>query len=128
MKKIFTILLLSVTMIGSAFAQYGHDKNNKDYGKNNDIAKNDSRYKKDWDHSDDRHFFSKKEMMMQIAQINREYDFKIQSVREKYFMSRFKKERIIRSLEEDRKYEIKKVYAKFNDQRNGFGYDKRREW
>jgi len=49
---------------------------------------------------------------MQIARINQKYDFKIQRVRNDFFMRRFEKMRTIRSLEERRKQEIRMAYAR----------------
>jgi hypothetical protein len=79
----------------------------------------------------DRHsrfyFFSKREREMQIAQINREYDYRINAVRTRYHMNWYKKERIIRELEEKRRDEVKQVYAKFFDRRNQY-LRRDREW
>ena len=92
MKKIFT-LLVSVTLFASAFAQYktGGDK---DYGKGRDAVYSD-RYKKDNDRGGNYYSFSARERDMQIAQINRDYDYKIREVKSRWFMPRFKKEEMI---------------------------------
>jgi len=134
MKKIFT-LLVSVTLFASAFAQSGYgDKqpgygDKRDYGKENDVAYNDNRYKKDNDRFNDRYSFNKREMDMQIARINREYDFKIRDVKSNYFMTRFRKDRLIYKLEEQRRDEVRSVYAKFSDRRNRFDdHDPKRNW
>jgi len=118
MKKIFT-LLATVTMFASAsFAQY--KTGDKDFGnKGKDYGYSDG-YKKDNDRHDNYYSFSARERDMQIAQINREYDWKIQNVKSKYFMPRFKKEQQIRMLNEQRGYEIKKVYMKFSDRNNHY--------
>lgn len=140
MKKIFTFLA-SVTMAASAFAQYdGGNQRNQGPNRTNDVVYNDNMYKKDNDNMykkdngrfDDRYTFSKREMEMKIAQINREYDYKIQSVKNRFFMHRFKKEQLIYKLECEKRDEIKAVYAKFNDRRNRFDdhdkFDKRKHW
>ena len=149
MKKIFT-LLVSVTMVASAFAQYdagkqrdngydkgydktydkGYDKTfDKGYGKGNDVIFNDNGFGKGNDHFADRNFFKKREMAIKIAQINREYDYKIQSVKSNYFMPWFKKQRMISRLEDQRQDEIKAVYFKFSDRRDRFDdHDQRRNW
>ena len=67
---------------------------------------------------------------MQIARINQMFDYKIQQIRNSYFMSRWDKQRQIRSLEQQRHMEIRMVYAKFSnrnryDDRNR-GYDNNR--
>jgi hypothetical protein len=64
---------------------------------------------------------------MQIAQINREYDYKIQKVRSDFFMRRFEKQREIRFLEDKRSMEIRKVYMQFNKGRfDDHDYDSNR--
>jgi len=126
MKKIFT-LFVSLTIVATTFAQfssggqknYGYEKGKKD------VAYNDKKYKKD----NDGYFFSKREMQMQVNEINREYDLKIQSVKNRFFMTRFRRDRIINNLEAQRNMELKKVYAKFNDRHNRFDdHDQRRNW
>ena len=115
MKKIFT-LLVSVTMFASAFAQYktGDIKDGR-YNKGNDVAYNNSGFKKDDKRSADFYSFSTRERDMQIAQINRDYDRKIADVKSRFFISRFKKDQMICQLNNQRNDEIKRVYAKFND-------------
>jgi hypothetical protein len=118
MKKIIT-LMGAVLLVASSFAQY-HSENKKRYDddKQRDVAYNDSRYHKDNDRRNDRYTSAYRERDMQIAQINREYNRKIERVEDKWMMSRSKKEAVICSLEDKRRYEIRKVYEKFN-RRNG---------
>jgi len=113
MKKIFT-LSVAVLMLASAFAQ--NRGGQKDYGfnKGKDVVINDGRFKKDDDRFND-YSFSIRQRDMQIAQINQEYDRKIQNVKKIFFMSRYKKDQMIFRLEDQRKDEIRMVYAKFND-------------
>jgi hypothetical protein len=128
MKKIFTILAVSIAMFSTASAQNGRGgQNNNGYDKGNDIAVND-RYKKGHNGFDGHYSFNKKEMEWEISKINREYDYKIQSVKSRMFMNRYRKEKMICALEDQRKFEIKKVYAKFNDHKNRFDDNSRRNW
>ena len=127
MKKIFT-LLVSTVMLSTAFAQYGQ----RDRSKDNDMyVKNDNRgfnkHNKDvWGG----YYFTPKERDMQIAQINREYSYKIQAVKNKPFMGLFQKKRAINNLEEQREGEIRAVIFKFNDKRNQYGdrYKDNKRW
>lgn len=114
MKKIIT-LLGAVLLVASSFAQYD-SRDNKRH--DNDVAYNDGKHK---DHDnrrgDDRYNNNYRERDMQIAKINREYDRKIESVQHRWFMSHSRKQELIYQLEDQRRYEIRKVYARFN-QRN----------
>jgi len=130
MKKIIT-LVASVILVATAFAQpngraYGHDKDR-------DVVYNDSRYDRNDNRRDDRrndrYSFSKRERDMQIAQINRTYDERIYAVRNKWFASNGKKQRMIRDLENERRHEIKKVYARYSHPSNrNDDNDRRRNW
>ncbi len=132
MKKIFT-LLFATAMLSTAFAQYGQ----KDRTKENDVyVSNDNRgfdkHDNDFDRNDKgygrgAYIFTAREKDMQIAQINREYAYKIQSVKNKPFMSWFQKKRIINNLEEQRENEIRQVMFKFNSPKNKFGDHGRRD-
>ena len=64
---------------------------------------------------------AQREKDMQISQINSDYAYKIQTVKTKPFMSWFHKSRLINNLQEQRDYEIKGVYQKFNSPKNQFG-------
>lgn len=104
---------------------YGNSNQQRDnnYGNNNphDAGSNNNH---DW-HNGDRnrkyYNFAEREKDMQIAQINREYNNRIQSVRNKFFMGRYQKERIINSLQFQREEEIRSVMIKFNRRDNGYG-------
>ena len=135
MKKIFT-LLFAVGMVAVAQAQSGNGDNRQDDQRND--QRNDQRYdqrndqqndQRDFNdgfdktkdqfydknvHYDDR-FSMERRMKMEIARIDREYDFKIEKVRCNYFLSWWEKQRQIRYLEQDRQWEIRMVYAKFNN-------------
>lgn len=140
MKTFFT-LLFTTAMLSTAFAQYGQ-RDDRDRTKENDVyVSNDNR---GYDNRDDKgfdkhdkgynrgYFFTPRERDMQIAQINREYNYRIQSVQNKYFMSWYQKKRLINNLEVQRDDEIHEVIHKFNDSRNQFGdryrKEKRNRW
>jgi len=134
MKKIFT-LLLSTALLSTAFAQYGQRDKHDDVivYNNNQVFDKYDKYDKDFDRDGrdyDRHgkgygrgayIFTPREREMQIAQINREFDYKIQSVRNRYGMSWYQKKRIINNLLVERDEEIGMVWRKFNSKRNKFG-------
>lgn len=130
MKKIFT-LLFTAAILTSAFAQYD---SKDEWGKNG----NDDVFAKNGNDKHDKdgggygsYYFTPRERDMQIAQINREYEYRIQSVRNKFFMSWYQKKCQIEVLKDQREREIRMVYAKFNDRRNRYndrGYDKRKNW
>lgn len=112
MKKIFT-LLFAVGLFTMANAQPGqrNDRNNdRDVVKvvvtDNDPFDRDHRYGNST-------FGNERRMREQIAQVNREYDFKIRKVKNNFFLNRWEKQRQIRFLENQRDHEIRMVYAKF---------------
>ena len=86
--------------------------NNRGYDNGRDVV-----YNKPYD-NDNRFVSVERRRDMEIAQINREYDFKIQKVRNSYFTSRWDKERQIRFLQAQRQQEIKMVYRKFSERRD----------
>ena len=124
MKKIFT-LLVAVGFITLAQAQPGYGKNSqhdqrnhpstgeKDYDNGYDNGRDDGKF--DNESRYDRIISPERQRDMEIARINREYDFKIQKVRENFFKSRSQKNRQIRFLKDQRKREIRMTYAKFSD-------------
>ena len=112
MKKTI-LLLVTVISISTTFAQYG---GNQQRG-NHDVV-----VVSNVDRGYDRgtYFFSARDKDIQIAQIDRAYDMKIQSVKNKFFMGRFQKSRMIDQLQAQRSSEISAVYSKFNDRKNLF--------
>jgi hypothetical protein len=120
MKTIFT-LLFSMAMFSTTFAQYGQN-GQRDRNKDNDVyVSNDN---KDFGHHGKNYggyTFTPRERDMQIAQINREYDYKMQSVKNKPFMGWYQKKRIINNLEAQRDEEIAQVIRKFRSPKNQFG-------
>jgi len=123
MKKIFT-LLVAVGFLAAMNAQTGsrdnrnnrdtHDRQQNDqWGNNKDVIVNDGRYN-NGDRNDNNFGSYNGNRRMQIAQVNRKYDFKIERVRNDFFMRRFEKMRVIRSLEAQRQQEIRMLYARYN--------------
>jgi len=132
MKKIFT-LLVAVGFLTAINAQTGsRDRDNRDTrdqqtgqrsNNNKDVVINDGRYDND-DRFDNNFGSYNGNIRMQIAQVNRKYDLKIQRVKNDYFMRRFEKMRVIRSLEAQRQQEIKMLYARNNKKgQHDRGYD-----
>ena len=136
MKKIFT-LLFAVGMFTLAQAQPGSrdnrqtdrrdnqptDQRNQNYDqRNQNNGYDDNRGFVDFNFSFDNdsrfgnsRFSNERKRDMQIARINREYDYRIQSVRNNFFMSRWEKQRQISFLQEQRQREIRMLYAKFSN-------------
>ena len=135
MKKIFT-LLFAVGMLAAAQAQPGNrDNRQPDRRDNAPIDRqDDGRFDNDKSFvninvsfdNDDRfgnsRFSNERKRDMEIAKINREYDYRIQRVKNNYFMSRWEKQRQISFLQNQRQQEIRMVYAKFNNRNK---HDKR---
>ena len=149
MKKIFT-LLFAFCFLTAAYAQTGsrdtrdnrdnhqYDQrvdqpngqwdNNNGYSNGRDITVNNGRYDNDDRYNNSNGFYGRG-MEMQIARINRKYDFQIQQVRNDFFMRRYEKMRVINSLEVQRHQEIRMLYARTN--RNWYydrGYDSNRRY
>src|SRR6186997_1924960 len=108
MKKIFT-LLVAVGFISAINAQSGsRDRDNRDTRdqqtdqrvNNKDFNVGDGRYDNDDRYNNAGSYNGN--IKMQIAQVNRKYDFKIQKVKNDRFMRRNEKMRVIRSLEAQR--------------------------
>ncbi len=128
MKKIFT-LLLAVGIISLAQAQPGNRDNRQTDRRDNqpNDRQNDDRFDNDktfvtvdlsFDRDDrfgNNRFSNERKRDMMIAKINREYDFRIQRVKNSFYMSRWEKQRKIRFLQEQRQQEIRMVYAKFSN-------------
>ncbi len=123
MKKIFT-LLCAVGLFTLAQAQPGNRDNRPTDQRDRD-HRDDNRYERDDDNNvysfdrDDRYsnsrFSNERKRDQLIAKINRKYDYKIQKLRNSFYMGRMEKQRQMRFLQEQRQREIRKVYAKFDD-------------
>jgi hypothetical protein len=132
MKKIFT-LLVAVGFITAINAKTrSRDRDNRDTrdqqtdqkgnNKNNDVVVRDGRYDNDDRYNNTGSYNGN--IKMQIAQVNRKYDFKIQKVKNDYFMRRNEKMRVIRSLETQRQQEIRMLHARSNKKgQHDRGYD-----
>ncbi len=137
MKKTFTLLATAVLFTLEAFAQYNDRQNNYVYGNSRDVVisnpgcgiSNDDRGRRD---------FGEREKDMRIARINHEYNERIESVRNNFFMRWHKKQRRIESLQVQRDEEIRLVFEKYrhheyrhrdHDDRDRDHYDHdRRNW
>lgn len=126
MKTIFT-LLFSMAMLSTTFAQYGQ-KGQRDRDKDIDVYV--SVDNKNFGHHDKNYggyVFTPRERDMQLAQIDREYGYRIQSVRNKPYMGWHQKKRIINNLEAERDDEMAQVIRKFRSPKNKFGDYGRRD-
>ncbi len=130
MKKTFTLLASVILITSAAFAQRNNNHVWDDnYGNNNNNNPNDIAIDRNHDRGgayDDRgsrnYYFNEREKDMQISEINRAYNRKIESVRNKFFMGRYQKERIITSLQFQRDDEIRSVIARYNHRENHYGH------
>jgi hypothetical protein len=137
MKRIFT-LLFAFGLFTAASAQYNpgenrdsrqrepqanqrNDQRNDDngYGNERDVVITNNPYDNNNGRYDNR-ISPDRKMAMQIARINREYDYRIQSVRNNFFMSRWEKQRQISFLQEQRQREIRMVYFRFHKNRDRY--------
>jgi Ni/Co efflux regulator RcnB len=141
MKKIFT-LSIAVAMLTAVQAQNGSGNNRGNrqndqrtdqqtnqrdnqngYGKDNDHTRKNYPYDKDDRYNNGNAAFERNKGM-RIAQVNREYHYKIQRVQSSRFMSRSEKRRQIRLLEEQRLQEIRRINFESNRNRNNDRYDR----
>lgn len=136
MKRIFT-LLFALGLFSFVQAQPG----NKDFRQTDhrndqqtDIRMNDRGFDDDYDDYDDVYngnrnpynngfkngnkFAAERRLRIQIAQINQEYDHRIQHVSNNFYLFRYEKERQIHQLDHQRRFEINRAYAQFNNQFN----------
>jgi len=136
MKKIFT-LLFAVGFLTAIHAQPGSrdDRHNRDtrdkqqndqWGNSNkDVVINDGRYDNDARYDNNNGSYERN-IRMQIAQVNRKYDLRIQKVRNDFFMRRTEKMRVIRSLEAQRQQDLRMLHARARKMgQHGRGYDAR---
>ena len=127
MKTLFT-LLFTMALFGTTWAQYGQN-GHRDRDRYDDVyaPHNNRGYDRHHNGGNGSYFFSPRERDMQIAQINRDYEYKIYSVKNKPYMGWYQKKRIINNLEAERDEQIFQVIRKFKNQRNQFGDHGRRE-
>ena len=132
MKRIFT-LFIALGLITAVQAQNGRgdnrgnrddrqrdqqterqfDQRDFDYGYSNDQYDRDVRYVKT-------NPGMQRKIAKQVYAINREYDFKIDRVKNNFFLSRWEKQRQVRFLQEQRQREIRMLYARFHKNKNRY--------
>ena len=131
MKTIFTFFL-AVGLISMAQAQSGYDKKSRNDRRNNpsSVEKGRDVYADRSIHDNDRRYNGimspTRQRDLAIARVNREYDWKIQKVRNNHYKSRSKKKRQIRSLNDQRQREISRIYYEFSRDWRNRDYSNRR--
>ncbi len=112
MKKMFTLLvatgLVTVAMAQDYHSNYGRTDNRQP----TQVVVVDHRF-------DNHPNFNFRERDAQIARINQDFDFKINSISHRWFMSRQKKDYEIGCLQNERQQRINEVFARFGG-RNDF--------
>ncbi len=123
MKKILT-LLFSLGIVATSFAQYNH--RDDDWNKRNDqYATSNGQYNTHWDD----HNFSAREKDFQIDKINRDFDYKIDRIRNDRYMRRREKKFAIRDAENERAKQIQWVNVRFKSQfQRGYEKPDRGRW
>ena len=135
MKKTFTLLATVLLITTASFAQYNDHRpgdNNNAYGNNNYGYNNNNggSYNNEMAVNNDRdnwqdHHFGEREKQLRVDQINYEYDHKISSVENSFFIGRHKKEFKIAALQAQRDSEISYVMASFNRNDHFHRYENR---
>jgi len=109
MKKLF-VLVMAIGAMTSVFAQRGYDRKDESrdviLGQQNRSVYNNNR-------SNDG-YFSSRERDEQIERINRNYNRRIQSVRNDRYLRNGEKKREIRFLENERDTKIREVIERYN--------------
>ena len=135
MKRIFT-LFIALGLLTAVQAQNGRGDNRDGRQRDQQTERQfdqrdfDNGYSNDQYNKDVRYVKSnpgmERKMAKQVAGINREYDFRIQRVKNNFFLSRWEKQRQVRFLQEQRQREIRMVYARFhkNNNRHDDRYDR----
>ena len=130
MKRIFT-LFIALGLITAVQAQNGRGGNRDD----RDDRQRDQQTERQFDQRDFDNGYSndqydrdvryvktnpgmQRKIAKQVYAINREYDFKIDRVKNNFFLSRWEKQRQVRFLQEQRQREIRMVYARFHKNKN----------
>jgi hypothetical protein len=117
MKKLFT--LLAATFCATAiFAQY----DNHGYDQRRDqVQSQDFRTGRDFNNNyGNYNGRNSRKINRQVERINREFDVKIARVRSNWSIRPFEKERIMSNLEQQRRQEIRMVYARFGGRDRDF--------
>lgn len=121
MKRLFA-LVLALGAMTAVFAQRGYDRGNESrdviLGQQNRSVYNNNR-------SNDR-YFSSRERDAQIERIRRNYNWRIQSVRNDRYLRNAEKRREIRFLENERDAKIREVIERYNYFHNNRNYSRGR--
>lgn len=124
MKKILT-LLLAVGLFSVSFAQGNHQKKDR-YDTNDEYARasngrygnqNDSRYE------NNRNVSYENQQAIEIQRINREYNYKVQSIENNRYMKNRQKKLAIRDAREERVNQIQMLNARFNGHNHHVKYN-----
>jgi len=119
MKKTLTLFAMLAMISSATFAQH-NQPGNRDYdnNRNRDVVVNNDRDRGGPGYGKGTYYFTAREKDMAINSINRDYFRKMESVKNKFFVNRYKKEQKIYSLQIQRDAELRSVIEKFNDRRN----------
>lgn len=121
MKKLF-VLVLATGAMTSVFAQRGYDRKDESrdviLGQQNRSVYNNNRGNDG--------YFSSRERDDQIERINRNYNWRIQSVRNDRYLRHAEKKREIRFLENERDTKIREVVERYNYYNNNRNYRTRK--
>jgi len=117
MKKLF-MLVLAISAMTSVFAQRGYDRKDESrdviLGQQNRSVYNNNRGNDG--------YFSSRERDDQIERIDRNYSWRIQSVRNDRYLRNAEKKREIRFLESERDTKIREVVERYNYYNNNRNY------
>ena len=121
MKKLFA-LVLAIGAMTSVFAQRNNDRRDESrdviLGQQNRSVYNNNRGNDG--------YFSTRERDDQIERINRNYNWRIQSVRNDRYLKHSEKKREIRFLENERDAKIREVVERYNYYNNNRNYRTRK--
>jgi len=121
MKKLFA-LVFAIGAVTSAFAQRSYDRRDESrdviLGQQNRPVYNNNRGNDG--------YFSTRERDDQIERINRNYSWRIQSVRNDRYLRHAEKKREIRFLENERDTKIREVVERYNYYNNNRNYKTRK--
>jgi hypothetical protein len=127
MKKIL-ILLLSIGLFSASFAQGKHHQKNN-YDRNDQYASaSDGRYDKhnDGRYNNNRNVSYENQRAIEIQRINRQYNYKIQSIENNRYMKNRQKKIAIREANKERTNEIQMLNGRFDGYKNHGNFKDRR--
>ena len=125
MKKIFTLLFVA-GLTASAQAQSDRDFRDNRTDERITVRQDEDLFDKGARY--DNRIAPDRRMAAEIASINREYDFRIQQVKNNFFLNRYAKFRKIQQLEDQRQFEINMVMKKYRKQNRWDDHDNRRRY